>query len=122
MRKEGTTTNHIYRVDKFVVSDSAREEFLSRAHAIRDVLRRQEGFVGDRYLEKIAGPGEFNIVTIAEWKSQEHIEAAKSAVAALLKQTGFDPEEMYQRLGIRADIAFYKQTDAYYPLRPTRYL
>ena len=122
MRKESKPTGHIYRVDKFVVPDSSREEFLTRAHAIRDVLRRQEGFVGDRSLEKIAGPGEFNIVTIVEWKSQEHIEAAKSAVAALLKQTGFDPKEMYQRLDIRADIAFYKQIDAHYPFKPTRYL
>lgn len=77
---------------------------------------------GTAIWKKSPDRGEFNIVTIAEWKSQEHIEAAKSAVAALLKQTGFDPEEMYQRLGIRADIAFYKQTNAYYPLRPTRYL
>lgn len=122
MHKGTKPTDHIYRVDKFIVPDAAREEFFSRAHAIRDVLRRQGGFVGDRHLEKIAGPGEFNIVTIAEWKSQEHIEAAKSAVAALLKQTGFDPKEMYQRLGIRADIAFYKQIDAYYPFKPTRYL
>jgi quinol monooxygenase YgiN len=103
---------HVYRVDKFIVPDSARAEFLSRAQAIRDVLRKQEGFVRDSYLQQISGPGEFNIVTIAEWEGQEHIEAAKSAIAALLRQSNFNPQEMYERLGIKADIAFYKQIDA----------
>jgi heme-degrading monooxygenase HmoA len=109
MHIESKPSNHIYRVDKFIVPDSAREEFLARANAIREVLRKQEGFVRDAYLEQISGPGEFNIVTIAEWESQEHVEAAKSAVAALLKQSNFNPHEMYQRLGIKADIAFYKE-------------
>jgi hypothetical protein len=54
----------IYRVDKFVVPASARDEFLARANTIRDVLKRQEGFVRDSYLEQISGLGEFNIVTI----------------------------------------------------------
>ena len=103
---------HVYRVDKFVVPDSARAEFLSRAKAIRDVLRKQEGFVRDSYLEQVSGPGEFNIVTIAEWEGQKHIEAAKSAVAALLRQSNFNPQGMYERLGIKADIAFYEQIDA----------
>ncbi len=44
MHRESKPSNHIYRVDKFIVPDSAREEFLSRANAIRDVLRKQEGF------------------------------------------------------------------------------
>jgi hypothetical protein len=105
-------TGHVYRVDKFIVPESARAEFLSRAQAIRDVLRKQGGFVRDSYLEQISGPGHFNIVTIAEWEGQEHIEAAKSAVAALLRQSNFNPKEMYERLGIKADIAFYRQIDA----------
>jgi heme-degrading monooxygenase HmoA len=104
--------NHIYRVDKFIVPTSARDEFLDRANAIRDVLKMQEGFIRDTYLEQIAGPGEFNIVTIAEWESQEHVEQARAAVAAYMQATKFNPQEMYQRLGIKADIAFYKQIDA----------
>ena len=106
------SAKHIYRVDKFVVPASARDEFLVRSNAIRDVLKRQEGFVRDSYLEQIAGPGEFNIVTIAEWETQAHIEQAKAAVSAILKETGFNPQEMYQRLNIQADIGFYQEIDA----------
>ncbi len=105
------SAQHIYRIDKFVVPASARDEFLARANTIRDVLRRQEGFVRDSYMEQIAGPGEFNIVTLAEWETLAHIEQAKSAVSALLKETGFNPQEMYQRLKIQADIGFYQEID-----------
>jgi heme-degrading monooxygenase HmoA len=99
----------IYRVDKFIVPATGREEFLARANAIRDVLKKQPGFIRDSYLEQIAGPGEFNIVTVAEWQSQADIDQAKVAVAAFMQSTKLDPQEMYQRLGIKADIAFYKE-------------
>lgn len=107
-----SNANHIFRVDKFIVPTSARDEFLMRANAIRDVLRKLEGFVRDVYLEQVAGPGEFNIVTIAEWESPAHVEQAKAAVSAHMRHTKFNPQEMYQRLGIKADMAFYKQIDA----------
>ena len=64
-------TEHIFRVDKFVVPRSARDEFLSRVKVTHEVLRRQPGFVRDNLLEQFSGPGEFNIVTIAEWESQD---------------------------------------------------
>jgi heme-degrading monooxygenase HmoA len=107
-----STNNHIYRVDKFIVPASARDDFLARANAIRDILKTQKGFIRDTYLEQFSGPGEFNIVTIAEWESQEHVEQAKVAVATFMQATKFNPQEMYQRLGIKADIAFYKRIDS----------
>jgi len=107
-----SASQHIYRVDKFVVPTSARSEFLARANAIRDVLKTQDGFIRDTYLEQFAGPGEFNIVTVAEWKSHAHVDNAKSAVAAFIQSANFDPQEMYQRLGIKADIAFYREIGA----------
>ncbi len=105
-------TGHVYRVDKFVVPNSARDEFLSRVKATHDVLRKQTGFVRDNLLEQFAGPGEFNFVTVVEWESQAHIEEARSAVVAMQKQSNFNPQEMFQHLGIKADIANYKQIDA----------
>jgi len=104
-------TGHVYRVDKFVVPNSARDEFLSRVKATHAVLRKQAGFVRDNLLEQVAGPGEFNFVTVAEWESQAHMEEARSAVVALHKQSNFNPQELFRRLGIKADIANYKQVD-----------
>ncbi|TLX14070.1 antibiotic biosynthesis monooxygenase [Rhizobium sp. MHM7A] len=101
-----------YRVDKFIVPAAAREEFLVKVMMTHKLLEAQEGFVEHRVLEQIAGPGEFNFVTIAEWQNSEFVERARAAVAAAHKAANFDPQEMFSRLGIRADIASYKPVAA----------
>lgn len=101
----------IFRVDKFVVSQAARDEFLRRVRDTHDVLRRQPGFVRDALLEQVAGPGRFNIVTIAEWESQEAVDAARAAVAKAHAESGFNPQETMARLGVDADIANYRPID-----------
>ncbi len=58
--------SHVYRVDKFVVPNSARDEFVARVKATHEVLKKQRGFVQDILLEQFAGPGEFNFVTIVD--------------------------------------------------------
>jgi heme-degrading monooxygenase HmoA len=102
----------IYRVDKFVVPQRAHEEFLKRVRATHQVLRRQPGFIRDTLLEQVAGPGRFNIVTVAEWESQEAIDAARVVVKKAHAESGFSPQEAMARLGIEADIANYKHIDA----------
>lgn len=103
-------SNHgaVWRIDKFAVPAAARDEFLDRVAATHAVLRQQPGFVRDELLEQVSGPGEFNIVTIALWQTQAHIDAAREAVTAMHRQTGFDPKATLARLGIRADIANYR--------------
>ncbi|WKE64046.1 antibiotic biosynthesis monooxygenase [Gallaecimonas kandeliae] len=106
------SANSIYRVDKFVVPQSAREEFLQRVQQTHAVLRRQPGFIRDALLEQVAGPGRFNIVTIAEWESQGAIDAARAEVAKVHTESGFNPQETLARLGIEADIANYQALGA----------
>jgi len=101
----------IYRVDKFVVPQAAREEFLGRIHETHELLRRQPGFIRDILLEQVAGPGRFNIVTVAEWESQAAIDAARVAVEAARAESGFDPQATMARLGIEPDMANYKRID-----------
>lgn len=98
----------IYRVDKFVVPEAARDEFLARIRETHELLRRQPGFIRDAILEQVAGPGKFNIVTIAEWQDQAAIDAARDAVRRAHAQRGFSPQETMKRLGIEADIADYR--------------
>jgi len=50
----------IYRVDKFVVPSTAREEFLHKVRRTHAVLKAQPGFLQDFVLEQSSGPGEFN--------------------------------------------------------------
>ncbi|MGQ4878621.1 antibiotic biosynthesis monooxygenase family protein [Billgrantia sp. LNSP4103-1] len=98
----------IFRVDKFSVPEAAREEFLRRVHDTHQLLRRQPGFIRDSLLEQVAGPGRFNIVTIAEWESQEAIDTARMAINKAHRESGFDPQETMARLGIEADMANYQ--------------
>ena len=101
----------VYRVDKFVVPDRAREEFLARVEATHVILRAQAGFVEDAILEQASGPGKFNFVTIVRWENEESLEPARQAVAALHHRMKFNPREMMARLGIRADVANYRDVD-----------
>jgi heme-degrading monooxygenase HmoA len=101
-----------YRIDKFVVPAAAREEFLVKVMMTHKVLEAQEGFVNHAVLEQVAGPGEFNFVTVAEWESADVVERVRAVVAAAHKAANFDPQEMFARLGIRADLASYKPVAA----------
>ncbi|HET8761751.1 MAG TPA: antibiotic biosynthesis monooxygenase [Nitrospiria bacterium] len=108
----GETSRHVYRVDQFVVPDSAREEFLGKVRGTHRLLKAQPGFVRDVVLEQTAGPGRFNFVTLVEWRSQSAMDAAKAVVTAAHAKSGFNPQELFARLGIQADIANYTAIDA----------
>ncbi|HWT56488.1 MAG TPA: antibiotic biosynthesis monooxygenase [Rhizobium sp.] len=101
-----------FRVDKFVVPVAAREEFLINVMMTHKLLEAQDGFIDHKVLEQVAGPGEFNFVTIAQWESADVVERVRAAVAAAHKAAKFDPQEMFARLGIRADMASYKPVAA----------
>jgi heme-degrading monooxygenase HmoA len=105
-------SERFYRVDKFVVPNRAREEFLTRVRETHDLLRTLPGFLQDFILEQESGPGEFNCVTIVEWEDAKFVESAKSAVMTMRKQTSFNPEELFSRLGIKADLGNYRRIQA----------
>lgn len=109
---EKSANQHIYRVDKYVVPAAARDEIAARLNALMAVLRTQEGLVSAVCLEQVSGPGEFNILTYAEWESQAHIDRANAAVGAHLQETKFDPQETFTRLGVRADLGVYMEAGA----------
>ncbi|PBC11425.1 antibiotic biosynthesis monooxygenase [Mesorhizobium sp. WSM3859] len=102
-------TGSVFRVDKFVVPAEARDEILSRVFMTHELLRRQEGFVQDFLLEQFSGPGEFNIVTMVEWESQEAIDRVVPIVKAAHEHIAFSAQETIARLGVKADIANYQR-------------
>ncbi|MEZ2127003.1 MULTISPECIES: antibiotic biosynthesis monooxygenase [unclassified Sinorhizobium] len=101
----------IYRLDRFAVPAAARDEFLLNVRRTHEILKDQPGFIWDAILEQDAGTGEFNFVTIAEWENETHIRAAKAVVAEVHRKAAFNPQEMFARLGITADIANYKYAE-----------
>ncbi len=99
----------VFRVDKFIVPEIAKDEFLKRVHEVHAILHRQPGFIRDLVLQQVAGPGRFNIVTLVGWASQEFMDAARTVVTKIHAERQFSPQETIARLGISADIGNYRQ-------------
>jgi heme-degrading monooxygenase HmoA len=97
-------TGAFFRIDRFIVPETAREEFLSRVRQTHELLADQPGFIRDHIVERAVEGAASEIVTVAEWESEAAVARAKLAVQAMHRQTGFDPGSMFERLGIRAEI------------------
>lgn len=103
-----TTSDRVYRLDTFVVPNEARQEFLARVKSTHELLRAQPGFIQDFLLEQPAAGGALNIVTLVEWRDAKSIDNARVAVMERHKAIGFNPQELFARLGIKADLGTYK--------------
>ena len=97
----------IYRVDRFVVPEAARAEFLSKIQLTHELLRTLPGFRQDMILEKPAEDGALTVMTLVEWESAQAIENARAAVAALHAEVGFDARATMARLGITVELGSY---------------
>lgn len=100
--------SQIYRVDKFIVPAAAQQEFLARVRSIHALLRSLPGCAQELVLEQTSGPGSYNYVTVLGWTDLASIEAAKIEVQKLHAKTDFHPQEMFNRLGIQADLGNYQ--------------
>ena len=56
-RRNDDQRQPFYRIDRFVVPDAARAEFIGRVRMTHAVLRQQPGFVRDALLEHPGEPG-----------------------------------------------------------------
>lgn len=99
----------IFRVDKFIVPDARREHFLEMVEKTHEVLRRQEGFVRDVILEKDAGPGVFNIVTLVQWADDSYLRGAVEAVARRHAELGFDKTAAMAEMDVTPDLGTYRR-------------
>lgn len=96
-----------YRLDKFIVPEAAREEFLPRMQAAQEFLRKLPGFVQSFSMEQNPGTGVRHYVTLAEWTDAAAVDVARAAIQDWHKSSEFNREEMYARLGIQAERANY---------------
>lgn len=98
----------VYRLDKFVVPNPARGEFLARVRETHQLLKELPGFIRDFLMERSHTDDSFILVTLVEWQDEESIRNARAAVGDMHRKTGFDTREILARLGIEADIGNYK--------------
>ncbi|MEO6918136.1 MAG: antibiotic biosynthesis monooxygenase [Collimonas sp.] len=104
-------TSQIYRVDKFIVPEAAQQEFLAKVRSTHALLRSLPGCTQELVLEQTSGPGSYNYVTVLGWSDLAAIDAAKIEVRKLHANTDFHPQEMFNRLGIQADLGNYQAID-----------
>ena len=101
---------HIFFIDRFVIPQSAKKEFMERALMARDFLRTLPGFIDDSAYETTDQQGEFVLITIAVWKNEEAVKNAKETVQERYRKEGFDPSGMMKRLNVTMERGVFKTT------------
>ena len=102
-----STEEAVFKIDRFVVPAAARDEFLARTRSIRDFLDAQDGCLQNMVLEQPGVADTFNVITVVEWRDADAFAKARAAAAARYALTGFKPQELIDRLGIKAEMANY---------------
>ena len=116
-----TVSGCIVKLDKFVVPNSARDEFLPKVMGIMELLKSQPGYIQGFILEQPGSTGEFNLVTLVEWENKQAAEGARGAVIAMQEGTGVNPQETMAWLVIGADTGLYTPINAKPCAQPTHY-
>ncbi|RKR09930.1 hypothetical protein C8C83_1591 [Flavobacterium sp. 90] len=98
-------------IDKFIVPEQSKQEFLERVTINRNFIRTLNGFIKDEAYERIDEQGNFVFMTIAVWENETVLKKAKEAVQAQYKKEGFDIAEMFARLKITMDRNIYKESE-----------
>jgi hypothetical protein len=104
------TSQSTWRVDKFIVPQQAVPAFMARVHRIDRDLSSMPGCKQNLVLTQTGGPGEFNIVTIVEWASEEAMSEARATMQARYAEEGFQPEAFMKEIGVKADLALYSES------------
>jgi heme-degrading monooxygenase HmoA len=87
-------------IDKFIIPQTSKNEFLERMNINRNFIKKQPGFVGDSAYERTDENGNLVCVTIAIWENENVLKSAKEAVQAEYKKQGFNLAAMLERLNI----------------------
>ncbi len=103
-----SSDSSVYFVDKFVIPAQAEEEFVRQMEYNRKFIKTLPGFIGDKVISRRDENGNLNLVTIAEWRSEEHLEKAKAMVKDEYNRIQFNPAGFLQKLNITMDRQEYR--------------
>ena len=98
-------------IDKFLVPQKAKQEFLERMNINRSFIKTLNGFVEDAAYERTDEDGNLICVTIAVWENEDVLKKAKDAVQELYKKQRFNMPEMLERLHITVDRGIYTKME-----------
>lgn len=94
-------------IDRFIVPQQAKAEFMERMMINRSFIKQLPGFVGDDAYESRDDDGNFLCITIAVWAGEDALKNAKELVQAEYQKQGFNLPAMLARLNIRMERGQY---------------
>ena len=100
----------IVLIDKFIVPEESKEQFLEQVHKSANFLRTLPGFVEGFIYEKTDGESRHNVFTTAVWKDEEAFQNAKRSAAEGFKQIGFEPPKIMKTLKVQLERAIYRRS------------
>ena len=103
----GDREQKVFRIDRFVVPAASEAEFLSVVAETNTVFEGMDGCLQRHVLKQEGASGERNYITVVEWASFAAIQKAREAVAAKHKEMSLNPQELFSRLQIKAELGNY---------------
>ena len=100
--------DHVVFVDHFIVPESAYAEFMEKVKYNRNYIKALPGFIKDEMMVKEGGADHVDLMTVAVWQSQKHMEEAKKLVQEEYQRINFNPAEFTRQHGITMDRQIYK--------------
>jgi heme-degrading monooxygenase HmoA len=97
-------------IDKFIVPEASKVEFLEAVRSSATFLRTLPGFVEGFVYEKTDGEGRHNVVTTAVWKDEDAFQDAKKSAAEGFKRISFNPPEIMKKLKVEIERGVYRRS------------
>jgi heme-degrading monooxygenase HmoA len=94
-------------IDKFVVPEESKAEFLEAVQKSADFLKTLPGFAEGFVYEKTDGDSHNNVVTTAVWEDEEAFANARKSAVEEFQKHGFNPQEIMKGLNVTIERAVY---------------
>lgn len=100
-------------IDKFIIPENAFKEFSERMNYNRSFIKNITGFIQDKVYKGKDEAGNIIIITMAEWKDEESLLAAKALVQEEYKKINFNPAEFIAKLNIKMERGIFNEINSY---------
>ncbi len=97
-------------IDKFIVPEESKVEFLAEVRKSAGFLRTLPGYVEGFVYESTDGESRHNVVTTAVWKDEDAFRNARKIAAEEFQKIGFNPPEIMKKLKVEIERGIYRRS------------
>jgi heme-degrading monooxygenase HmoA len=110
VHQQERSSMEVVLIDKFIVPEESKAEFLEAVRSSATFLRTLPGFVDGFVYERTDSESGQNVVTTAVWKDEEAFQNAKKSAAEEFKRIGFNPPEIMKKLKVEIERGVYRRS------------